>query len=76
MRKILPKLFSTVLVFNALARQPVWRSLEQRTELEFLNFYGAQEPIPGANSSRLCSLVGRFDNPISFHPVPSPHRLF
>ncbi len=46
MRKILPKLFSKVLVFNALARQPVWRSLEQRTEPEFLNFYGAQEPIP------------------------------
>jgi hypothetical protein len=30
----------------------------------FLNVYGAQESIQGMNSASLCSLAGRYDNPI------------
>ncbi len=30
----------------------------------FLNVYGAQESIPRNNSASLCSLAGRYDNPI------------
>jgi hypothetical protein len=34
------------------------------TELVFLKVYGAQESIQGMNSASLCSLAGRYDNPI------------
>jgi hypothetical protein len=34
------------------------------TELVFLNVYGAQESISRMNSASLCSLAGRYDNPI------------
>ncbi len=30
----------------------------------FLNVYGVQESIPRMNSASLCSLAGRYDNPI------------
>ncbi len=33
-------------------------------ELEFLNFYEAQESIQGSNSAGLCSLAVRYNNPI------------
>jgi hypothetical protein len=36
-------------------------------EVVFFNVYGAQESIPGMNSASLCSLAGRYDNPI---PTP------
>jgi hypothetical protein len=29
----------------------------------------------GINSARMCSLAGRYDNPVPYS-VPSPHRLF
>jgi hypothetical protein len=39
---------------NALQPEPI-----------FINVYGAQESIQGINSASLCSLAGRYDNPIS-----------
>jgi hypothetical protein len=34
------------------------------TEPEFLNVYGARNRFQGMNSASLCSLAGRYDNPI------------
>ncbi len=34
------------------------------SELVFLNLYGAQDRCQGINSASLCSLAGRYDNPI------------
>jgi hypothetical protein len=36
----------------------------QITEPVFLNVYVARESIPRKNSASLCSLAGRYDNPI------------
>jgi hypothetical protein len=33
-------------------------------ELVLLNFYGAQDRFQGIDSASLCSLAGRYDNPI------------
>jgi hypothetical protein len=38
---------------------------EKNTEPECLNFSGAQESIPRNRSASLCSLAGRYGNPIS-----------
>jgi hypothetical protein len=34
------------------------------TELVFLNLYGARNRCQGINSASLCSMAGRYDNPI------------
>jgi hypothetical protein len=75
MRKILPKLFSTVLVFNALAGL-AFLGTEKRARIFKLLWSPrtySKEPIP---PGCVYAAVGRFDNPISFYPVPSPQRLF
>jgi hypothetical protein len=36
----------------------------EKTEPVFLNVYGAPESIQGMNFASLCSLAGRYDNPI------------
>ncbi len=41
----------------------------------FLTFKEPKNRFQGTNSARLCSLVGRYDNPYSCS-VPSTHRLF
>ncbi len=50
-----------------------------KNEPVFLHDYGAQESIP-RNEFRqlnLCSLAGRYDNPIPpWFLAPSPHRFF
>ncbi len=38
--------------------------LNQGTEPVFLNIYGARNRFQGMNSASLCSLAGRYDNPI------------
>ncbi len=43
------------------------RFLSDISESVFLNVFGAQESIPRNNSASLCSLSGRYDNPI---PTP------
>jgi hypothetical protein len=42
------------------------QSAVDNSEPEFLNFYGAKEMewFEGNNSTSLCSLAGRYDNPI------------
>ncbi len=42
----------------------------------FLNIYGARNGFQGMISASLCSLAGRYNNPIYSSSVPSPHRLF
>ncbi len=37
---------------------------KKRPELVFLNVYGVQEWLQGINSASLCSLAGRYYNPI------------
>jgi hypothetical protein len=41
----------------------------------FKTFIEPKNQFQGINSASLCSLAGRYDNPISYS-VPSPHRLF
>ncbi len=45
---------------------PSWRDVVYvvYTEPVFLKVYGAHEPTPRNDSARLCSLAGRYDNPI------------
>jgi hypothetical protein len=40
------------------------RTFKNISEPVFLNAYGAQESIPRNDSTSLCSLAGRYDNPI------------
>jgi len=46
------------------------------SEPVFLNIYGARNGFQGMISASLCSLAGRYNNPIYSSSVPSPHRLF
>jgi hypothetical protein len=39
-------------------------------ELVFLNVYGPQNRFHGMNSASLCSLAGRYDNPLPLPPLP------
>ncbi len=44
--------------------------LTQKSEPEFLNFYGAQESIPRIDFVSLCSLADRYDNPFCRTGLP------
>ncbi len=49
------------------------QEMDQLAEPVFLNVYGAQESIPtfqGINSASLCSLAGRYDNPMLLGSKP------
>jgi hypothetical protein len=50
---------------NRIQEGQIFPKTERRTEPVFLNVYGAQELIPRDQIRHLCSLAGRYDNPIS-----------
>ncbi len=43
---------------------PAYKGLSFKLAPEFFNFKGAQDRFQGIDSASLCSLAGRYDNPI------------